>query len=124
MKWNEAREKANDYTWAFLELMPQGKVTSREQYDYVVDYANAMGLNGYIKPFEEAKDKYINLGNFFGGARYYIVFGDKPDGVIGTEIYQKVSNGGKTFSRILGYEKYHTEFTYGKLGKIDLCEEQ
>ena len=96
MKWTEARERANDKTWADLELRPTGIVTTKEQYDYVLYYAKHQQIDTrYIKPFNEVAGKYLRLGDWFGGAAFYFYFSDTPQ------------TGDKE------------EFSYGKFGKIE-----
>lgn len=71
MKWSEAKDKAKEKVWAFLELRPTGRVLTKEQYDYAMYYAKHTGIDcSYIRSFEEEKGKYLRLGNWFGGAGY------------------------------------------------------
>ena len=112
MKWLEAKEKAADKTWAFLELRPTGKVISEEQFEYVLYYAKQTGIDTrYIKTFEEEKGKYLRLGSWFGGASYYFYFVDCPEGV--PETAEKNEFGAYT-----KYTEYYEEFSYGKCGMI------
>lgn len=114
MKFEEAK-KLVDSTWADLELIPHGKVITKEQYDYILYYGHHTGIavdERYIKSFEEECGKYLHMGNWFGGASFYFHFSDKPEGVYESAIRDK--NG-----VIIGYKEYFEEFTYGRCGKID-----
>lgn len=44
MKWSEAKDKAKEKVWAFLELRPTGRVLTKEQYDYAMYYAKHTGI--------------------------------------------------------------------------------
>ena len=56
MKWLEAKEKAKEKVWAFLELRPTGRVLTKEQYDYAMYYAKHTGIDcRYVRSFEEEK---------------------------------------------------------------------
>lgn len=58
MKWSEAKDKAKEKVWAFLELRPTGRVLTKEQYDYAMYYAKHTGIDcRYIRSFEEEKGK-------------------------------------------------------------------
>lgn len=116
MKWFEAKDKAKDKVWAFLELRPTGKVLTKEQYDYVMYYAKHTGIDcSYVRSFEEEKGKYLRLGSWFGGASYYFFFGDQPEGIIETA----VTNEWKVIET---FKEYYEDFSYGKLGKIEFDE--
>lgn len=57
MKWSEAKDKAKEKVWAFLELRPTGRVLTKEQYDYAMYYAKHTGIDcRYIRSFEEEKE--------------------------------------------------------------------
>ena len=67
MKWSEAKDKAKEKVWAFLELRPTGRVLTKEQYDYAMYYAKHTGIDcRYIRSFEEEKGKYSHR-NYLGG---------------------------------------------------------
>ena len=107
MKWEEAKLKADNPTWADLELRPTGKIETKEQYDYVMYYGNHTPIDvdeRYMKPFEESKGKYLHLGSWFGGASFYYYCSDEPEHIDG--YFEKDAPV---------YEK----FSYGKFGKIE-----
>ena len=83
MKWEEAKLKADDPTWADLELRPTGKIETKEQYDYVMYYGNHTPIDvdeRYMKPFEESKVVvqrrilYQREKIFFGTAKVIILY--------------------------------------------------
>ena len=114
MKWSEAKEKADDKVWADLELRPTGKIKTKEQYDYVVYYESHIfqpsDTNIAKIPFDQAKNKYLRLGNYFGGADYYFYLSDKPDGK------DLILDSKGNFE---GYSSFYEDFDYGKFGKIE-----
>lgn len=116
MKWEEAKEKASDKTWAFLELRPTGKVVTVEQYAYILYYAKHTGIDTrYIRTFEEEKNKYIRICSWCSGMKYYFFFGDQPEGVIETAEKNE-------FGAISKFRECYEEFSYGKYGAIDFSE--
>lgn len=116
MKWSEAKDKAKEKVWAFLELRPTGRVLTKEQYDYAMYYAKHTGIDcSYIRSFEEEKGKYLRLGNWFGGASYYFFFGDQPEGIIETAVTND-------WNVIETFKEYYEDFSYCKLGKIEFDE--
>lgn len=116
MKWEEAKEKASDKTWAFLELRPTGKVVTVEQYAYILYYAKHTGIDArYIRTFEEEKNKYIRICSWCSGMKYYFFFGDQPEGVIETAEKNE-------FGAISKFRECYEEFSYGKYGAIDFSE--
>lgn len=107
MKWEEAKLKADNQTWADLELRPTGKIETKEQYDYVMYYGNHTPIDvgeRYMKSYEESKGKYLHLGSWFGGASFYYYCSDEPEHIDG--YFEKDAPV---------YEK----FSYGKFGKIE-----
>ena len=119
MKWTDVEklEKENCY-WSYDEtIRPTGKILTKEQFDYVLEYAKHAAIRTVnFKSFEEAKGKYIILGNYFGGAVFYFRLNDKPEGVYETLIRNKDNY-------LIGYAKYYENFSYGKYGKIDFADE-
>lgn len=119
MKWADVEklEKNNCY-WSYDEtIRPTGKILTIEQFDYVLEYAKYAAIStADIKSFEEAKGKYIILGNYFGGAAFYFRLDDKPEGVYKTLIRDKNNWP-------IGYTRYYENFSYGKYGKIDFTHE-
>ena len=111
MLFSEAREKLG--AWTDIQCVPTGKITTKEQYDYLKYYVENTQIDDrYIKSFKESKDKYIHMGSWFGGAAFYFYMSDEPQGNYDYRIEDK--NGA-----IVGYTKYEEEFSYGKLGKIE-----
>lgn len=114
MKFKEAETLFGE-TWAFMELVPRGKVTTKEQYDYVLYYGQNTSIavdDRYIKSFEDECGKYLHTGDWFGGASFYFYFSEKPEGIRESAIRNK--NGA-----IIDYKEYYEEFSYGKCGKIE-----
>lgn len=94
MKYSEAVLKLKDIPYADFVLAPAGKVTTREQYDYIKYYAEHTEIDDrYIKSFEDVCGKWIDIGSWFGGAAFYF----------------SVSNGKPT----------DEGFSFGDLGKIE-----
>lgn len=58
--------------WAFADAVPYGVIETQEQYDYIKYYSDhtAISMEG-MKTFEEDRGRYLNLGNYFGGAAFY-----------------------------------------------------
>ncbi|RHP46914.1 hypothetical protein [Clostridium sp. AF32-12BH] len=105
-------------TWAFLECRPTGKIMTREQYNYVKYYTEHTSIDGCrLKTFEEAKGKYLCLGNWFGGAAFYFHLKDEPEGIWKHRIVDKVG-------AVVGYSKYYEDFSYGQFGKIEFTERE
>lgn len=116
MRWEEAKEKAYDKTWAFLELRPTGKVVTVEQYAYILYYAKHTGIDTrYIRTFDEEKNKYIRICSWCSGMKYYFFFGDQPEGVIETAEKNE-------FGAISKFRECYEESSYGKYGAIDFSE--
>lgn len=114
MRFSEAKNKLGerDKIWADLILRPTGQILTKEQYEYIKYYEKHALSHKYIAeiPFEEARGKYLHIGNYFGGAAYYFWLSDEPEGK--DMIYNE--NGMPK-----GYSSHYNEFSYGKYGKIE-----
>lgn len=117
MRWNEAKEKADNRGWANIELRPTGKIKTKEQYDYVVYYESHVFQPSVRKiaktPFDQAKNKYLRLGDYCGGDGYFFYLSDRPDGK------DLILDSSGNFA---GYSSFYEEFDYGKFGKIEFDE--
>ncbi len=100
MKWKKAKKQVDAKAWADLELRPTGRVTTKEQYDYVLNYGKHTGIavdGRYIHRFAAECGKYLRLGSRLGGDGCYFYFSKTP-------------------------EDGREDFSYGKFGKIDFHE--
>lgn len=102
--------------WEFLRAIPHGKIISEEQFLYCLEYGRKMGIGGTTDKYqiehlayEEVENKYLRLGNHFGGASFYFYVSDQPEPI--NPIYD--------FGKVVSCDGYYENFIYGKYGKID-----
>lgn len=117
-EYKEKRTKGEFDSWSFLELVPHGKISTKEQYDYVMDYAKYMGVGGVTNkynienlPYEKVINHYLWLDSNFGGAAFYFCMSSIPEPI--NPVYEYESG------KISKCDGYYEDFTYGKYGKID-----
>lgn len=119
IKLSEYREKISKgefSSWSFLDLMPHGKISTKEQYDYVINYGKHMGIGGVTNresienlPYEKVINRYIWVGSNFGGAVFYFFTSDIPEPI----------NPDYEDGEVSKCDGYYEDFTYGKYGKFD-----
>lgn len=119
MTWDEVNtiEDGRAY-WQYDEsIRPTGKILTKKQYDYVLEYGKHAAIKiDHISSFKDTKGKYITLGSLWAGAAFYFKVEDRPESVYKTALRDE--NGA-----ILGYKDYFEDFSYGKYGKIDFNDE-
>lgn len=93
--------------WAFVDAVPHGVIENREQYDYIKYYSDntSIGMDG-MKSFKEDCGKYLNLGNYFGGAAFYFCTMD-------------VENATEYIKRYPNIYPETPNWSWGKYGKIE-----
>lgn len=93
--------------WAAEDAIPHGVIETKEQYDYIKYYSDhtAISMDG-MKSFEEDKGRYLNIGNYFGGAAFYF---STISVEYATECIKKYPN---IYPEDLNW-------SYGKYGKIE-----
>ena len=58
-------------SWATIDAAPFGIIETQEQYDYIIEYSNNSEISmEEMKPFDQSKGMYLNLGNHFCGAAF------------------------------------------------------
>lgn len=77
MTLKEIARLNNNGSWARIEAVPSGLITTKEQYNYILQYP--MDFHRPVKhphtipTFEECKGKYLGMTSFFGGAAFYFI---------------------------------------------------
>lgn len=97
--------------WVDMDAIPHGIIETQEQYDYIKYYSDntSIGMDG-MKSFKEDHGRYLNLGNYFGGAAFYFC-------TISVELAK---------SYIKNYPNLYPEsldWSWGKYGKIEFEKE-
>ena len=100
---HEADPSRPHQCWAFADAVPHGIIETQEQYDYIKYYSDhtSIKMDG-MKSLEEDRGRYLNLGNYFGGAAFYFC----------TESVEYIKKH---------LDIYHNdlEWSWGKYGKIE-----
>ena len=93
--------------WAFVDAVPYGVIENQEQYDYIKYYSDntSISMDG-MKSFEEDHGRYLNLGNYFGGAAFYFC----------TVSVESALESIKTYPNLYPDTP---EWSWGKYGKIE-----
>jgi hypothetical protein len=106
-------EKDSSYPhpcWAFVDAVPHGIIETQEQYDYIKYYSDntSISMDG-MKSFEEDCGRYLNLGNYFGGAAFYFCT-------------QSVEYTLECIKKYPNIYPETTDWSWGKYGKIEFEE--
>lgn len=114
MTWEEVQQLYHSEWVAAICAAPSGKVVSKEQYDYILEYGAYTGIDcfsKFTKTFDEVKGQYLQIGFAPDNSAYFYF---APNLVW----LQARAQGHGLWMCYCREKAKNTDFSYGRHGEI------